>query len=249
MSKFKTLLFRPTLLGRMRREIVELSSISKQGGELRSYTATHLLSSRAPVCWVLQVVQGNVSVLTPALSREAAVNAVKVTATTSWVSLTRESERGWGVTTRCSQPAAGCVQSLHAGFYNVQYRSLSMLSLRIPLHFISWCSWTGIRRCSESIAAAWLGLGAGDSSMQRVESGQIWSPGSVCNSCQADGAGSSRHSLSLVTGSWTTRRWRCSPYPWLRLMYARRKHRFSHGIMGRRLPDGGLLRYRKWDPQ
>lgn len=113
MSKFKTLLFRPTLLGRMRREIVELSSISKQGG---SWRASDLLSSRAPVCWVLQVVQGNVSVLTPALSREAAVNAVKVTATTSWVSLTRESERGWGVTTRCSQPAAGCVQSLHAGF-------------------------------------------------------------------------------------------------------------------------------------
>ena len=110
------LLFRPTLLGRMRREIVELSSISKQGGELRSSTATHLLSSRAPDCWVLQVVQGNVTVLTPALSREAAVNAVKVTATTSWFSLTRESERGWGVTTRCSQPAAGCVQSLHAGF-------------------------------------------------------------------------------------------------------------------------------------
>ena len=145
-QNWRTLLFRRTLLGRMRREIVELSSISKQGGELRSYTSvSHLLSFRAPVCWVLQVVQGNVSVLTPALSREAAVNAVKVTATTSWVSLTRESERGWGVTTRCSQPAAGCVQSLHAGF--------------ISFHILVFLDWYSTLLREHRCCTGWLGQG------------------------------------------------------------------------------------------
>ena len=196
MSKLKTLLFRRTLLGRMRREIVELSSISKQGGELRSYTATHLLSFRAPVCWVLQVVQGNVSVLTPALSGEAAVNAVKVTATTSWFSLTRESERGWGVTTRCSQPAAVFNPSMKAStMYNID--PWGVCSQDPPsIHILLFLDWYSTLLREHRCCTWWLGLCAWDSSMQRVGSGQIWSSGYVCNSCQADGAENS-------TGHWS----------------------------------------------
>ena len=103
-------------------------------------------------------------------------------------------------------------------------------STQASFHFISWCSWTGIFDVAQKASLLHRMPGTWDSTMQRVGSGQIWSPGSVCNSCQADGADSSRHSLSLVTGSWTTRRWRCSPCPWLRQMFARRKHLFSRSL-------------------
>ena len=113
----------------------------------------------------------------PALSREA---AVKVTATTSWFSLKRESERRWGGTARCSQPAVG--------FCSIPPRRLLQSILgpwvwspsaqdppSIPiLLFLDWNSTDVAQR------ASLLHMMAGTRGQLNAESGFIWPLGSIC---------------------------------------------------------------------